>query len=649
MVMERLTKYFSHRYAPRWLILGIDTCIVLVAVIGAALLRFNFNLNADFFDHLVFDAFVVAGVRLCFFIVFRTYSGIIRFTSLEDGQRIFKALVSGTLVLLSFNMVSYLATGSFLISTAILIIEFLATISMMFGFRVGVKLIYHKLLKHSETDKTSRKVLIYGAGKSGLITKHAIDTDGEVSYELVGFVDDDPDKRFKRLEGLTIYNTAKDFEAIFEQHNVDLLIFSIQEIAAKTKQHIIEWCLQQGVEVKSVPPANYWINGELSSQQIKNVSINDLLERDPIQLDRNEIYREITDQYVLVTGATGSIGSELVRQILRFSPAKLILLDVSESGLHELTLELQEKWDFPDFDAVIADVRDSQRIQRVMKHYQPTMIFHAAAYKHVPVLETNPSEAVCTNIQGTKIMADMAIRYNAQKFILISTDKAVNPTNVMGASKRIAEIYAQSLNYFLNGMKAGSSTCFITTRFGNVLGSNGSVIPRFRKQIQEGGPVTVTHPDISRYFMTIPEACQLVLEAGYIGKGSEIFLFDMGESVRIYDMACKMIKLSGFEPEVDIPITFTGLRPGEKLTEEVLSNEENALPTHHQKITIARVANTDFEGVAPQIDELIRFAQQNGEGYGVVKRMKHLVPEYKSQNSAYQVLDSDDRPEPVSS
>ena len=612
-------------------------------------MRFNFNLNADFFDHLVFDAFVVAGVRLCFFIVFRTYSGIIRFTSLEDGQRIFKALVSGTLVLLAFNMVGYLATGSFLISTAILIIEFLATISMMFGFRVGVKLIYHKLLKQSETDKTSRKVLIYGAGKSGLITKHAIDTDGEVSYELVGFVDDDPDKRFKRLEGLTIYNTAKDFEAIFEQHNVDLLIFSIQEIAAKTKQQTIEWCLQQGVEVKSVPPANYWINGELSSQQIKNVSINDLLERDPIQLDRNEIYREITDQYVLVTGATGSIGSELVRQILRFSPAKLILLDVSESGLHELTLELQEKWDFPDFDAVIADVRDSQRIQRVMKHYQPTMIFHAAAYKHVPVLETNPSEAVCTNIQGTKIMADMAIRYNAQKFILISTDKAVNPTNVMGASKRIAEIYAQSLNYFLNGMKAGSSTCFITTRFGNVLGSNGSVIPRFRKQIQEGGPVTVTHPDISRYFMTIPEACQLVLEAGYIGKGSEIFLFDMGESVRIYDMACKMIKLSGFEPEVDIPITFTGLRPGEKLTEEVLSNEENALPTHHQKITIARVANTDFEGVAPQIDELIRFAQQNGEGYGVVKRMKHLVPEYKSQNSAYQVLDSDDRPEPVSS
>lgn len=645
--MQTLTKYISHQYAPRWLILGIDSLIVIFSFVLATVLRYNFNLSAPFFNNLLWITFLVFLIRLLTFIFFKTYSGIIRFTSLEDGKRIFQAIVTSSLLLFTLNVLFFQVTKNFLIPSSILIIDFLATISIMFGFRVGIKVLYHKLLKQPQKKHASRNVLIYGAGKSGLITKHAIETDGDVNYNLVGFVDDDREKRLKRLEGLTIYHTAKDLESVIQHKAVDLLIFSIQEIAVHTKQQTIEWCLQKDIEVKSVPPANRWINGELSSQQIQNVEIEDLLERDPIHLDRKEIYDEITDQHVLVTGASGSIGSELVRQLIPFQPAKLILLDCSESGLHDLFLELKEKLVFKDFEIVIGDVRDKNRVERIMQIYQPRIIFHAAAYKHVPVLENNPSEAVFTNVYGTKTMADMAVRYNVHKFILISTDKAVNPTNVMGASKRIAEMYVQSLNHFLDTMEEGKYTRFITTRFGNVLGSSGSVIPRFRKQIEEGGPVTVTHANISRYFMTIPEACQLVLEAGYMGKGSEIFLFDMGQSVRIYDLARKMIKLSGFEPETEIPIKFSGLRPGEKLTEEVLSSKENSLPTHHAKITIAAVEESDFEQIAPLIDELIHYANNNGDNYKIVKQMKTLVPEYKSQNSAYQVLDGNDQPEPA--
>ena len=638
--MSFLTKYISYKYAPRWLILGLDGLIVVVSFWVASLLRFNFRLEADFFQKLIWLTALVLVIRMLIFVAFKTYSGIIRFTSLEDGKRIFQSVVSSSILLFLLNIVVQQANGNYLIPSSILVIDFLTTVTLLFGFRVGIKVLYHYLLqKQGFQDKDCRKVLIYGAGKSGLITKHAIDTDGEVNHDLVGFVDDDPDKRFKRLEGLTIYNTKKDLEHLIEEQQVDLLIFSIQEIAVQTKQQIIEWCLQKNVEVKSVPPANRWLNGELSVQQIQNVEIEDLLERDPIKIDQDNIYEEVTDKVVLVSGASGSIGSELVRQVVPYNPAKVILVDQSESGLHEQALELQEKYQFDNYFQVIADVRDNCLIERIMDEYRPSIVFHAAAYKQVPILETNPGAAVCTNIHGTKVMADMAVRYNVAKFILISTDKAVRPTNVMGASKRIAEIYVQSLNYFLDSMNEGPYTRFITTRFGNVLGSNGSVIPRFKKQIEEGGPVTVTHSQVTRYFMTIPEACQLVLEAGHIGKGAEIFLFDMGKCVRIYDLARKMIKLSGFEPEVDIPIKFTGLRPGEKLTEELLSNEENAMPTHHHKITIASVADNNFEEVAPKIDELIQYVKGDGDSYTIVRKMKAIVPEYISQNSAFQTLD----------
>ncbi len=637
--MKFLTKYLSRQYAPQWLILGIDASIAGLSILLAYLLKFNFELTPDHFDGFTWILLLFLTVRIFTFRVFKTYSGIIRFSSLDDGKRIFYAVASGSSIVLLLNLVVYHQLNQFPVPLSILIIDFLLTISLMSGFRILVKVIYSYLVRTKRDQLKTKNVAIYGAGKSGLITKRTIDTDGEVNYNVKGFLDDDESKRHKTLEGVTIYNTSKDFDKLFKHQPIDLLIFSIQEIGIARKREIIEWCLRNNIKVKSVPPANKWINGELSFNQIKNARIEDLLGRDPIHLDRDEISAEITDQMVLVTGASGSIGAELVRQIIAFKPRKIILFDISETALHDVSLELKEKFGFHNFEAIIGDIRNFNRVKEIMAKFKPQIIFHAAAYKHVPLLESNPSEAVDTNINGTKILADIAVKYDVGKFVMISTDKAVNPTNVMGASKRIAEIYIQAFDRFLNSLEDEKFTRFITTRFGNVLGSNGSVIPRFRKQIEEGGPVTVTHPEISRYFMTIPEACQLVLEAGFIGKGGEIFLFDMGRSVRIYDLAKKMIKLSGFEPEYDIEITYTGLRPGEKIKEEVLNYQENSLPTHHEKILIAAVQEYSFEHVSRQITDLIDFCSHYNQDLEVVKRMKTLLPEFKSRNSIYEQLD----------
>ena len=639
--MQSIVRYISKKYAPRWLILGIDIAISAVSLFLASLLRFNFELGNDYFNSFIWVLLLFVIVRGFTFKVFKTYSGIIRFTSVEDGKRLFYAVASGTLVVMVVNYIAYHQLNNFLVPISILIIDFLATISLMTAFRIVVKLIYNRLIKGPEDLKERKNVVIYGAGKSGLITKRTIDTDGEVAYKLIGFFDDDESKRNKTLEGVNIFNTKKDFTRFTQNNRIDLLILSIQEISVHRKQEIIEWCLSQGIKVKSVPPAEKWINGELSFKQIQNINIEDLLERDPIKLDRQEIFDEITDQVVMVTGASGSIGSELVRQILSFEPRKIVLVDISETALNDISLELKEKFDFENFSTIVGDIRNFKRMEKVIACYRPKIIFHAAAYKHVPILEINPTEAVSTNISGTKTMADLAVKYDVSKFIMISTDKAVNPTNVMGASKRIAEVYIQSLNRFLNSLGNEHYTRFITTRFGNVLGSNGSVIPRFRKQIEEGGPVTVTHPEISRYFMTIPEACQLVIEAGYIGNGAEVFLFDMGRSVRIYDLARKMIKLSGFEPDQDIQITYTGLRPGEKIMEEVLSTQENSLPTHHEKIMIASVCEYSFQDVSRKIQNLIDFAKSNDDDFEIVRRMKLIVPEYKSRNSEYEKIDNE--------
>ncbi len=637
--MHFLTKYLHRSYAPRWLILGIDASIAGFSIFVAYLLRFNFELNNEEFEGFGWILTLLITIRVLSFRFFRTYSGIVRFSSLEDGKRMFYAAASGSLVLIIVNLIFYNQNHQFLVPLSVVIIDFLLTISLMSGFRIMVKIIYSYIGRNSKGKVPTKNVVIYGAGKSGLITKRTIDTDGEVAYNLMGFLDDDESKRSKTLEGVHIYNTKKDFEKLIGNHSIDLLIFSIQEIGVNRKREIIEWCLSNQIKVKSVPPADKWINGELSFNQIKNAKIEDLLGREPIHLDRQEISQEITNQVVLVTGASGSIGSELVRQIIAFKPKKIVLFDISETSLNDTKLELCEKWGFNDFEAIVGDIRNFNRIEKVVNYFRPHVIFHAAAYKHVPLLESNPAEAVTANIYGTKILADVAVKYDVAKFVMVSTDKAVNPTNVMGASKRIAEIYIQAFDRFLNSVENDKFTRFITTRFGNVLGSNGSVIPRFRQQIEDGGPVTVTHPDISRYFMTIPEACQLVLEAGFIGEGGEIFLFDMGRSVKIYDLARKMIKLSGFEPQKEIEIAYTGLRPGEKIKEEVLSQRENTLPTHHEKILIASVQEYTFEKVSRRINHLIDLAFDNENDEQIVKTMKLILPEYKSRNSAYERLD----------
>jgi FlaA1/EpsC-like NDP-sugar epimerase len=447
-------------------------------------------------------------------------------------------------------------------------------------------------------------------------------------------VDDDPKKAGKKIEGVEIYNSNQ-LEKLQQNNEVKHLIISIQNITTSRKQQIVDTCLKYNTRILNVPPVHSWINGELSFKQIKKLKIEDLLGRDPIQLDLNKIQHELTGKVVLVTGAAGSIGSEIVRQIIPFRPKLLVMLDMSESALYDLELEVNDLNTDKNCrtETVIGDIRNKERMHNVFNTFKPDIVYHAAAYKHVPVMENNPSESILNNVKGTCNLADLAVTFRVPKFVMISTDKAVNPTNIMGATKRIAEIYCQSLN------DNNEHTRFITTRFGNVLGSNGSVIPRFKKQIELGLPITVTDPHVTRYFMTIPEACQLVLEAGAMGTGGEIFIFDMGESVNIAELAKKMIRLSGLELGKDIQIVYTGLRPGEKLYEELLANEENTLPTHHKKIMIAKVKKYNFESISKDISDLISlFGAQDNEQ--IVRKMKEIVPEFKSQNSIYQKLDN---------
>lgn len=472
--------------------------------------------------------------------------------------------------------------------------------------------------------------LIYGAGTYGLITKHTIEKETSLAGKIVGFIDDDRKKLGKSLEGLKIYH-SKSLQKVIESHNIKQLIVSIQDPDKRNKRAIIDICLANNVEILNVPAPSDWINGEFTPGQIKPVRIEDLLGRESIKLDSEKLHAEFKDKIVLVTGAAGSIGSEIVRQLCSYNAARVVMLDQAESALYNLESELKEKGIYECTESVIADIRNFQRIENVFNTFKPDIVFHAAAYKHVPLMEDNPSEAILTNVQGTKNLVDLSIEYNVDKFLLISTDKAVNPTNVMGCSKRIAEMYAQAAN-------AISETKFITTRFGNVLGSNGSVIPLFKRQIETGGPLTVTHQDITRFFMTIPEAVALVLEAEVMGVGHEIFVFDMGESVKIYDLAKKMIKLSGLEIDKDIEIKITGLRPGEKLYEELLTNEENTMPTHHPQILIAKVREYDFDEISSHISELaVLFEYQNNEE--IVRFMKWVVPEYRSNNSEFEKLD----------
>lgn len=616
------------RNTPRWIIFSIDLIICLFSLILAYLLRFNFSIPAIELQAFKIVFPLVLGVRAISFFLSRTYKGIVKYTGSKDAQRIFIVVTSGSLIYVLVNIINYeFNNQKFPIPFSIIIIDYMATTFLMISLRVMFKALYFEI-KNPSRGKSH--VVIYGAGESGIITKRTLDRDAGTKYKVVAFIDDDKKKKDRKLEGITIHSPDK-LETFLQTGNTAHVIISIQTIAPSRKQAIIELCLKYNTKVLNVPPVNDWINGELSFKQIRKVKIEDLLERDPIQLNEHNIQKQIHNKVVLITGAAGSIGSEIARQVINYQPKLLILLDQAETPLYEIELELLEKFEAEKLEIVIGDIRVKERMENLFKTFKPEIIFHSAAYKHVPMMENNPSESILTNVLGTMIIANLANSFQSESFVLISTDKAVNPTSIMGASKRIGEIFVQSLN-------KKSTTKYITTRFGNVLGSNGSVIPRFRQQIENGGPITITDPEISRYFMTIPEACQLVLEAGAMGNGGEIFIFDMGKAVKIIDLAKKMIQLSGMVLDKDIRIVVTGLRPGEKLYEELLNNSENTIPTHHTQILIAKVREYDYEMIATEINALINlFETQNNNA--IVKKMKEIVPEYISNNSVFEELD----------
>jgi len=619
---------FSKKYAPRWIVLIIDIFICTASIIIAYLLRFNFEIpENEKVGELTQIVQLVVGVRIVSFLIFKTFAGIIRYTGLNDARRIIITTATGSIVISLINVVCYYGglTAAFIVPMSIVIIEFLTTMFFMISLRWLVKSIFFEF---RSTLKT-RNVIVYGTDRSAQSAKVALEEDSNSNYKVVAFVDDIDKKSGKTIDNLPILPIS-DIANIIEDLNAKNLLLAKPFPSLEKKQEIIELGLNSGLTILNVPKVEKWINGELSSKQIKNIKIEDLLERNPIQLDFARIQSQVKGLTMMVTGAAGSIGSEIVRQLIRFEPKNIVLFDQAETPMYDIEMELRDS-SASNITIVIGDITDEQRVEEVFKKYQPNIVYHAAAYKHVPMMENNPVEAVRNNVLGTRLIADTAIKYGVQRFVMISTDKAVNPTNVMGASKRIAEIYTQSLN-------GKSKTLFITTRFGNVLGSNGSVIPRFKKQIESGGPVTVTHPQITRYFMTIPEACQLVLEAGASGKGGEIFIFDMGESVKIVDLAKKMIKLSGLQLGKDIQIAFTGLRPGEKLYEELLANKENTIPTPHPQIMVAKVREYNHDEANSKIDEFIELIKHQ-DNVGVVRQMKVIVPEFISQNSIYEELD----------
>lgn len=609
----------------------LDMALSLCALFFAYLIRFDIMadpvLIQQEWDILSKSIAIYLGVKFLVFFAFKIHKGLVRHTSTEDSRRIFLATLTSTLIFIILGLIRhYRFDGYYLFPTSVLLIEFLASFFFVLGARFMVKLLYLEGVKHKDIEDY---VIIYGAGISGLITKRAIEKDTNISRKIIAFIDDNRKMHGTRLEGVSIFHTSS-LEKLIKEEGVTQLIMAIQDSEKVSVKEVVDVCLSLNVSVQKVPGVKSWINGEFSSKQLGKIKIDDLLGRKPIVLDEVAIENEIKGQIVLVTGAAGSIGSGLVRQIANYEPEKIILLDQAESPLYDFQNELITDFNNLNFEVVIGDIRSYERMKNLFNTFRPSFVFHAAAYKHVPLMENNPSEAVLTNVLGTKNLVDLADEFNVRKFVMISTDKAVNPTNVMGASKRIAEIYAQ-------GKNTDSSTKFITTRFGNVLGSNGSVIPLFQKQIEQGGPVTVTDERVTRFFMTIPEACQLVLEAGAMGEGGEIFVFDMGDSVKIIDLAKKMIRLSGLELGKDIEIKVTGLRPGEKLYEELLAKEENTLPTHHPQILIARERDNETKNIH-KIYELIDLFQTQ-DNYTIVGKMKEIVPEFISNNSEFQTLD----------
>jgi FlaA1/EpsC-like NDP-sugar epimerase len=600
--------------------------------IGAIMLAFTIS-NDFYFNRIAPGVFYrVAGLIILLrglsFLMGKTYASIVRYTGIADILRIFYILTLGSLVFGLLDVIYYFICGYLYISLSVLCIEYMLLINMMIFSRLLLRWLF---IQSTNGEKGKKNVIIYGSDEYALMAKAALDKVEGESYSVLGFIDSGGKTNGKILKGIKVYafTALKD---LLTRHKVHKVIIAQKSFTGEKKRTLIEICLQHDVTVLEVPRFEKWIHGELSMHHIKSVKIEDLLERGEIQMDKENVRKQLLNKVVMVTGAAGSIGSEIIRQLVHFRPASIVLFDQAESPLYDIELELKGDLHFDQCHIEIGDVRDRERVEELFKRYQPDIVYHAAAYKHVPMIEMHPREGVKTNVLGTKNVADCAVAYRCATFVMVSTDKAVNPTNVMGASKRIAEIYTQSLNRI-------SDTRFITTRFGNVLGSTGSVIPRFKKQIEEGGPVTVTDPEITRFFMTIPEACRLVLQASALGEGGEIFVFEMGESVKIVDLARKMIKLYGLQLGRDIQIKFTGLRPGEKLYEEVLSVKETTLPTVHKRIKRAKVREYEYKEVLTWIGRLDA-ALHGTDNHAVIRQMKYMVPEFKSQNSpAYEAID----------
>lgn len=633
MPQNILNKY-SNTFVSRWLILCIDIAITVFSISFAYFLRYNFDTKSVDWHfakyHIIFLLYIRTG---CFF-YFRSYTGIIRHTSIEDAILLFKVITLSSTVAGVISLIIRYWGGVetlYYVPISILCIDYFICLFLLVASRFLVKACYEFVIAEF---KTSIGVFIYGAGYSGLITKNVLLNDKTKNYNIIGFIDDNESKINKTIEGVRVYSLSTVINKFFPAEGELEVIVAINNITASSKRKISDLFLEKGVVVKTLPPVEKWVGGEFSANQIHNVKIEDLLSRDPISIDNRQISAEVNSKTILVTGAAGSIGSEIVKQLIRFFPAKIVLVDQAESALYDLEFSIKKI--IPDntiIQVVVADVTDKNRMSRIFKSAKPHFVFHAAAYKHVPLMEEHPYEAVKVNVLGTRNVADLSAEMGVEKFVMVSTDKAVNPTNVMGATKRLAEMYTQSMNNV-----PGIHTKFIATRFGNVLGSNGSVIPLFKKQIENGGPITVTHPEITRYFMTIPEACQLVLEAGAMGKGGEVFVFDMGESVKIVDLAKKMIILSGLQLGKDIQIEYSGLRPGEKLYEELLSNNENTLPTHHTKIMIAKLVTPSFAAMEIALVE-VEHCLNDGSNRELISIIKHLIPEYISNNSVYENLD----------
>ena len=583
--------------------------------------------------HPGYAILLTAGSGLFAIIVTKSYAGIVRYTGVEDGMRIMYASLLSLAVGTLANLLFFYNQGKNLVPFSVLLITFLASFLFLFYYRLLVKTIF----KHYKGEvATKANVAIFGAASLGMITRNILETDTASKYKVVAFFEDDVTKRGKVINGIKIYD-AEEIKDQISRLDLTEIIIAIKDLSTERKSEIAEICISKKVKLRIVPPADKWVKGEFTVKQLKTVNIEDLLGRASIKLDEDSLFAELSNKRICITGAAGSIGSELARQVINYNPKKIILIDQAESPLYDIEMELRALAPEIKLIVFVADITHEPRIRRILEEFRPQIVLHAAAYKHVPMMESNPSEAVVNNILGTKLLADLSAELDVDRFVMISTDKAVNPSNVMGCSKRIAEIYVQSLQGHLNN-KQNNRTHFVTTRFGNVLGSNGSVIPTFRRQIENGGPVTVTHPDITRFFMTIPEACRLVLEAGIMGKGGEIFIFDMGKPVRIFDMAKRMIQLSGFEPGKDIDIVFTGLREGEKLFEELLNDKENTIPTHHEKILKARVKEYDYTYIDSMISLFEDLAHDKNE-LKMVALMKEIVPEFRSTYSRYEVLD----------